>query len=280
MKKKVENVDYDVVADFGDEWKTFDQRDLTDAERKEQFDAYFSIFPWDRISTDAIGFDAGCGSGRWAVLVASRVGRLHCVEPSLAINVARRNLENFPNCSFHQKTIDSMPLSENSMDFGFSLGVLHHMPNTQQGIRDCVAKLKPGAPLLLYLYYAFDNQPAWFRWLWAISDIGRRLISRLPYRVKYFVSQLIAILVYLPLARTANIFKKLGFNVHSWPLSVYWDKSFYTMRTDALDRFGTKLEKRFTKEQIQVMMEQAGLENIEFSQNSPFWCAVGFKRHS
>ena len=28
------------------------------------------------------------------------------------------------------------------------------------------------------------------------------------------------------------------------------NKTFYFMRTDALDRFGTKLEKRFTKEEI------------------------------
>ena len=50
------------------------------------------------------------------------------------------------------------------------------------------------------------------------------------------------------------------------------------MRTDALDRFGTKLEHRFTRTQIQKMMENAGLEQIVFSGNEPFWCAVGVSR--
>ena len=50
------------------------------------------------------------------------------------------------------------------------------------------------------------------------------------------------------------------------------------MRTDALDRFGTALEQRFTRQQIQVMMEAAGLERIQFSDLMPFWCAVGFKK--
>ncbi len=50
------------------------------------------------------------------------------------------------------------------------------------------------------------------------------------------------------------------------------------MRTDALDRFGTRLEQRFSREQIKVMMEKVGLERIEFSANMPFWCAVGYCR--
>ena len=50
------------------------------------------------------------------------------------------------------------------------------------------------------------------------------------------------------------------------------------MRTDALDRFGTKLEHRFTKKEILSMMEISGLENISFDENhAPYWCAVGYK---
>ncbi len=274
------NVDHAVVADFGNEWQTFDQSALSDAERQLQFDAYFAVFPWEQLSPDAIGFDAGCGSGRWAVLAAPRVGHLHCVDPSSAIDVARKNLQHLPNCSFHRNTVDDMPFPDNSMDFGYSLGVLHHIPDTQQGIIDCVRKLKPGAPLLVYLYYAFDNQPLWFGWLWKISDVARHFISRLPYRVKYVLSQLIAVFVYYPLARTAYGLQKMGVFIHSWPLSSYHNKSFYSMRTDALDRFGTKLEKRFTKLQIMAMMENTGLERVQFSPRTPFWCAVGFKRQA
>ena len=61
------------------------------------------------------------------------------------------------------------------------------------------------------------------------------------------------------------------------PISSYKDVSFYTMKTDALDRFGTKLEKRFTKTEISEMMKEADLKNIKFSDKSPFWVAVGEK---
>jgi hypothetical protein len=50
------------------------------------------------------------------------------------------------------------------------------------------------------------------------------------------------------------------------------------MRTDALDRFGTRLEQRFSRIEIQQMMESAGLERIVFSEKNPFWCAVGFAK--
>jgi ubiquinone/menaquinone biosynthesis C-methylase UbiE len=272
------NVNAAVVEDFGREWDSFDQSGLSDAERARQFDAYFAVFPWDRLTPTSVGFDAGCGTGRWATLVAPRVGHLHCVDPSRAIEVARRSLRDSANCSFHRATIDAMPFADASMDFGYSLGVLHHMPDTQQGLIDCARKLKTGAPLLVYLYYAFDNQPAWFRAIWRTSDLGRRIVSRLPYPLKLAVSQLIAVLVYWPLARFARLLERLGVSVHSWPLSTYRDRSFYSMRTDALDRFGTKLEHRFSQKQILTMMENAGLERVRFSPNVPFWCAVGFKK--
>jgi hypothetical protein len=79
------------------------------------------------------------------------------------------------------------------------------------------------------------------------------------------------------MARAARLVERLGISVHSFPLAYYRDRQFYVMRTDALDRFGTRLEKRFTKDEIREMMETAGLRDITFSQTAPFWTAVGIK---
>lgn len=49
------------------------------------------------------------------------------------------------------------------------------------------------------------------------------------------------------------------------------------MKTDALDRFGTRLEFRYTKKEVKEMMERQGLVGIKFSDGPPYWCAVGFK---
>lgn len=272
-----ENIDEKTVNGFGDEWERFDQTKLNKNEQQQLFDLYFAVFPWKKLPSDAVGFDLGCGSGRWAKLVVPRVGHLHCVDPSSALEIAKRNLANNHNCEFHSASVDSMPIADGSMDFGYSLGVLHHVPDTQAAMSVCVKKLKPGAPFLVYLYYAFDNRPVWFRTLWRCSEILRYGISRLPYVLRYVVSQLIAGTVYFPLARLALLTEKAGFDVRNMPLSSYRNLSFYTMRTDALDRFGTRLEQRFTRTEIKKMMEQAGLERIEFSTDVPFWCAVGYR---
>lgn len=269
------NIDDAAVEGFGDEWERFDQAALSSQERQSMFESYFSVFPWRGLSPDAVGFDLGCGSGRWATLVAPRVGKLHCIDPSSAIDIAKRNLAGYSNCEFHRASVDAIPLVDGSMDFGYSLGVLHHIPDTQSAMVACVRKLKPEAPFLVYLYYAFDNRPLWFRGVWKLSELARYAISRLPYGLRYFVSQIIAGLVYFPLAKTAYLLDKVGLDIRNFPLSAYRRRTFYTMRTDALDRFGTRLEYRFTKDQIQKMMETAGLKNIVFSTEVPYWCAVG-----
>ena len=275
------NLDAETVEGFGEEWSRFDQTGIGEVELREQFDRYFSVFPWQDLPANAAGFDMGCGSGRWANLAALRVGKLVCVDASeAALNVARRNLAaNHKNVEFAHASVAELPFADDSMDFAYSLGVLHHVPDTQQGIQSCVAKIKPGAPFLVYLYYAFDNRPAWFRALWKISDVVRRSISVLPFGIKKIVTDLIAVFVYFPFARTAGLIEKLGFKVESFPLSFYRLHNFYTMRTDALDRFGTRLEQRFTRREIEQMMQAAGLENIQFGDELPHWCAVGFKKN-
>lgn len=274
----MKNVDKKVVEDFGDEWLLFDQSCLSTEERLQHFNSYFDIFPWDSLPIDPIGFDAGCGSGRWAYLVAPRVGALHCIEPSKSINVAKSNLSNYQNCEYHNVTIDKIPMKDGSMDFGYSLGVLHHIPDVQQAMNDCVKKLKTGAPFLIYIYYKFDNKPIWYRYLWNVSNVVRKVVSNLPTKIRYLVTQFIAVLIYYPFARFAYFFEKFGIDVSNFPLSTYRNRSFYSMRTDALDRFGTRLEHRFTKNEIHVMMEKSGLSEIIFSHGVPYWCAVGVKK--
>ncbi len=267
-----------MIADFGREWSKFDQADLSAEEGRRLFGEYFALFPWNRLPPRAAGFDLGCGSGRWARWVAPRVAELHCIDPSSrALEVARRNLADFRACHFHLADVAGIPLADDSMDFGYSLGVLHHVPDTAAGISSCVRKLKPGAPFLLYLYYAFDNRPPWYAALWKASNLLRKIISRCPYRLKLVVSQALALAVYYPLARVARRAEKLGMNVFNFPLAAYRHCSFYVMRTDALDRFGTRLEQRFTRSEIEGMMRSAGLTGISFSGSKPFWCAVGYK---
>lgn len=281
LKKEVaaDNIDLLTVEGFGEEWDSFDQTALGEEEWKRRFEEYFGIFPWEALPPNAEGFDLGCGSGRWAAGVFGRVGRLHCIDPSeKALAVARRRLSEVGNVEFHCAGVDAIPLADASQDFGYALGVLHHIPDTAKAMRDCVAKLKPGAPLLVYLYYSFDNRTACFRAVWQLSDLARRGICQMPFPARKALTSAIAALVYWPLSRLARFLEGRGMDVGAIPLAYYRSTSFYTMRTDALDRFGTRLEHRHTRNQLYDMMQASGLEGIRFSEHAPFWTALGIRR--
>jgi SAM-dependent methyltransferase len=272
------NLDAATVAGFGDEWSrfTFEREDGTELDAA--FAQYFSLFPWGELPGDAVGADIGAGSGRWAARAAKRVGKLHVIDASAeALAVARRNLAQASNVEFHHASLDQVPLTPGSLDFAYSLGVLHHVPDTAAALRSCVSLLKPGAPFLVYLYYALDGRPASYRLMFRAADHLRRGVSSLPHGLRFGVSQMLAASVYWPLARGARFAEKLGAEVSGWPLAYYRDRSFYVMRNDALDRFGTRLEQRFTREQIRSMMQEAGLERISFRDGPPYWCALGYR---
>lgn len=272
------NIDEATVQGFGDEWASYTQEQLDPAEHQRLFEQYFSPFPFDELSDDAEGFDLGCGTGRWAALVAPRVGILHCIDPAAkALAVAQRRLKDAGNVRFHECGVDHMPLQDGSQDFGYSVGVLHHIPDTEAAMAACVRKLKPGAPFLVYIYYAFDNRPAWFRAIWKGSELGRGAISRLPFSARKAVTTVLAASIYWPLARTASLLERAGLEVGHFPLSEYRYRSFYSMRTDALDRFGTRLEQRFSRDEIEAMMRRCGLENVRFREGPPYWVACGNK---
>lgn len=276
------NLDPKVARGFGQEWSTFrqDEDRLSQQQRAKIFADYFRIFPWHLLPPGGgTGIDVGCGTGRWATLVAPRVAHLHLLDASPeALAVAHENLGPAKNVSFHAASVAEIPLPAHSLDFAYSLGVLHHVPDTLAAIDAIAGKLKPGAPFLVYLYYAFDNRPAWYRLLWQVTNLARLVISRLPHALRLAVSQLIAVLIYWPLARTAQLLSRFGLSAKSLPLSYYADKSFYMMRTDAYDRFSTRLEKRFTRSEIERMLRIAGFDDIRFSDCEPFWCAVAIKK--
>ena len=148
----MKNIDKKVADDFGTEWEKYDQSALDESQLKTAWNQYFKIFPFDKLALNAEGFDMGCGSGRWAKFVAPLVGKLNCIDPSArALNVAKKNLNEFENISFINASVSDEMLPSESQDFGYCLGVLHHIPDTKMELSHVQKHLKKG----LLSFYTF-----------------------------------------------------------------------------------------------------------------------------
>jgi ubiquinone/menaquinone biosynthesis C-methylase UbiE len=274
--REVPSHDRNLLKDFEREWKRFNSfgEEELDLLAKELFD----VLPPEFLQKGITVADIGCGSGRWSRWLAPKVRNIIAFDPSDAVvyaaeaNKARRNIH------WCKARGEDVPLRSNSIDLILCIGVLHHLEEPERALKEAFRVLRHGGVLYFYIYYALEQRGPVFKALYRVTDQLRRWIHPLPYPIKYMKSQAIAAMIYWPMARLAGLVRTLG--IASWkqlPLAFYHNKSFRIMRNDALDRFGTSVEERFTREEIVAMLERSGFSGIEFSRNAPYWHGVARK---
>ncbi len=271
------NIDAEVVKTFGEEWLKF--KDYSDEEIRSVAIMYFDILNENIINKSTYGLDIGCGTGRWTKYLADKMGFIEALDPSDAVFAADELLKDVKNVRITKASVETIPFDDETFDFAMSIGVLHHIPNTQNAMIDCVKKVKKGGYFYCYLYYNLENKGFLFDALFWLSNILRKLVSRLPPGLKRTVCDVLAVVLYMPFVFTSRLFSALGFKklAKKIPLSDYADKSFFIIRNDSLDRFGTTLEQRFSKQEVIELMEKSGLGNIVVSPATPYYHAVGQK---
>jgi SAM-dependent methyltransferase len=266
------NLDRDTVRAFGREWQRFSE--FTDDEIARGGREYFEDLLPDAALRGARVLDVGCGSGRWTRYLAARAAFVEAADPSDAAGVAARATAGLPNVRVVQAGVASLPYPDASFDIVVSVGVLHHVPDTQAAVSRLVELLRPGGLLYLYLYYALDGRPWSYRAAFHASRTLRAVISRLPGPAKVVASDVAAVTIYWPLITLARTLRRVrpGSAMHERvPLHYYADKPWKIVRNDALDRLGTPLERRFTRAEVAALLRAAGLEEITFGERMPRW---------
>ena len=283
QRDKDENLDQGVIDGFGHEWAAFD---YSETETAEALDAQFAAYcaPLDlgdfNPATSVAG-DFGAGSGRWSSRLAPYFSLVYALEPSDgASRVLKSKFTGDSKIVVLQETVGVNSIPVASLDLAMSLGVLHHIPDTGLAIKDVSRSIKPGGIFLCYLYYNLENKPTYYKMIFKGVNIVRRIISVSPQKVRRLSATVIAAVVYWPLARLSKVLSKLGRNTSNLPLHHYADMPFVMLANDALDRFGTSLEQRFSKAEITEMLRAADFDmtTLKFSEIEPFWTFVVNKK--
>lgn len=265
----------DVVAGFDFEWALF--ADVGTKELGESFGQYFDLVPPDAFAPDRIVVDAGCGAGRWAYEVARRGPRVIALDLGASVEVAHANTRALGRVACVQADLLDLPLADGAVDWAYTLGVLHHLADPAAGVANIARAVRPGGLVLLYLYYALDGRGPAYRALFAAADAIRRVTSQLPRPMVLAIATLIAVLVYWPLARIAAVCERVGLSrlARDLPLAFYRRRSLRLMLNDSLDRFGTRVERRFRREEIAALLHGGGLADVLLSPGPPFWHGLG-----
>src|SRR5919108_4781224 len=243
----------DIEYTFGAEWREHGE---ILPEHAAEFAHYFDIVDLGSLK-DARVCDLGCGSGRWSFYLKDRCRELVLVDFSDAIYVARRNLREADHCLFFRADVLSLPFADDCADFVLSLGVLHHLPVP---CLDAVRQLRRLAPrLLIYLYYALDNRPWFFRGLLRLVDIARRALSRIrsPW-LRNAIALSGALAIYRPLVGLGTVLRPFGLGASVPLYEVYRGKSVRRIRQDVYDRFFTRIEQRVSRAAIEELGRDFG----------------------
>lgn len=238
------------VGSFSFEWETHDKTQLDifreDRPSEKEFVAKTDFSP-DFLSGKLV-LDAGVGAGRYSD-VASRWGAdVVGVDLSFAVDASQRNLGERDNVWIAQADIGRLPFRPDSFDVIFSIGVLHHTPDTHAYFAKLVPLLKPGGVIAIWVYPRHGD--------YIIREHWVRFVNRIPARwfyawCRWFVPWAQARLHYPMVDAIRRVFP---FPTHG--LGIEYDI------LDTFDGYSPRYHGIHTPEEVERWYRDAGLVDI------------------
>jgi ubiquinone/menaquinone biosynthesis C-methylase UbiE len=119
--------------------------------------------------------DAGCGSGEKTMVLARLNQEQNVVGLDLGVESLEKAIGQFgamPNLDYVQGNILEPPFKARQFDYGMSLGVLHHTPNTRKAFASFRRLLKEETTCVIWIYPTYWEGPEW-----RMPYVGRDFIT-------------------------------------------------------------------------------------------------------
>jgi len=259
---------------FGAQWKLLSE--LSEVFRKE-FESYLEPLPSSELNALTV-LDAGCGMGKFSYAAARAGARAVIgVDLSEAVEVAHGHLRSLPNAHVVQASIYHLPFQPGTFDFVFSIGVLHHLPDPEEGFHQVVSLAAPRARILVWLY-ALEGNEFFVRWL---DPLRTHVFSHLPSWPNRVAATLLAVPLWA-IIRTLYIPMAHAGLAHRLP---YADYFLYFARLGFRTFWGTVYDKLvppvtfyLTEDDIRRWLDRAGLGELTLRhRNGNSWTCLARK---
>lgn len=234
------------AGSFGFQWNTFDVQRID--EDREIFKVKTSVTPDELKGLKVL--DAGCGGGRYAFVVGRAGAQLDAIDLSSAVEKAKGLCYALDNVRIVQGDLLNLPYKPASFDFVYSIGVLHHTPDTKKAFQSVARLVKPGGRLAVWIY----RKNTWPQE--AINTSLRAVTSRLPHwLLKPLMVGVGAGLGGIPVVNsTLARVVSFGSSVPDWRLRA----------CDAFDWYAPKFQFHHTPEEVRGWYEEEGFRDIKF----------------
>jgi SAM-dependent methyltransferase len=106
--------------------------------------------------------DAGCGSGRDCKIAGQAEATVIGVDFSAAVETAAANTAHLPNVQIIQADIFHLPFKREIFEFIYSIGVLHHTPDTKKALSSLIPFLRELGEIAVWLYPRWPFPVEWY----------------------------------------------------------------------------------------------------------------------
>jgi ubiquinone/menaquinone biosynthesis C-methylase UbiE len=221
------------------------------------FNSMSEVIP-EEIVRGKIGLDLGCGCG-WDTLIMAKNNpgvRIVGVDISDGVHNAGRITRHLDNVTIIKGSAANIPLQNESCDFVYSFGVLHHMCDYKNGLLEIRRVLKKYSPCFLYLYEDHAENRIKYTFLKMVA-LFRKITVRLPPEVLYVFALSLSPLIVLIFAYPARFFKRFPATRKLYEKMPFnFGDSLFSVSGDLYDRFSTPIEHRFGQQELQDLFKR------------------------